>query len=346
MEGTDWIGNRELLASLEHKSDDSSEGAVIAIMIEGMRGVGKSKLLRKLADRCRRQKMLTLYVRLHEGDDERAVVRKIVEQLRTALLEMDGNTAKTENPGKLGPGIAHLIEKAEMNLPQGVGAIAILLDDMDELRDANILLSKFSDALEKRKPLQRSGVRTNALTPKRPRGWLVAASGMYFQKNYGFERYMIAPLDGVDVEHILVHALEKSGVRWGDECLQTLIRESGNNPQMFLTMARLLYDHLGPEEKRLTKAHYMENAQLIRQETAGVFDALYYRTSKQERRILVHLAKKDPQRVTELARALRLPLNTVTALVIRLLQKGSVVKPERGIYRLFNPLYGRYILSR
>ena len=50
--------------------------------------------------------------------------------------------------------------------------------------------------------------------------------------------------------------------------------------------------------------------------------------------------------VSDVAKAIGKPLGPVTALMKRLLDRGAVVKMDRGKYRIFSRLYARYVKDR
>lgn len=348
--GDELIGFRQVAERLQARMEQALAGRNQAMLLEGIRGTGKSKILRRLSARGWREGMVCLSVALHEGDDEKAVGRKINEQVRVVAQQKGWmlkpwrtgagthTETRTDRSTRSGPvnrisqvnriSRINRIEHAFSGNP--VRGFLVLLDDMDRMETNGHLLRKWNHELH---------------LPHRM-GWMIVASGMRLPKTDGFELIRMELLGSEEAEHFLTQALERTGIRWGQEGLRLLLHDSGANPGIFLAIASLLYDRLSPEEKTIAKAQYMQNAAAIRQEMAPLFDELYYRTSAQERNILRALARKEPLHVSGLARELRMPLNRITRWTLRLLHKGSLIRLERGCYRLLAPLYGRYVLSR
>lgn len=327
LQGSEPIGRKGLFIQWQNLFEQVAAGATRMMVWEGVRGIGKSLLLKKLAAMTGHYGILSAYVSLHEGDDEKSTVRKILELLRSAFLQKG-----IALPGRIFS-LSSLLTAlgGGMQKHAEIRGIALLLDNVDALRDPSHFLKVLSDLLEKMPSA---------------RGRLVVVSGMHFGAHCHFDALLLEAPSSAEVEHLLVHTLESAKIKWGNECLHRVIDDSACNPFVFLTMARVLYDRLRPEEKQLTRAHYLQHFNLILQHLAPLFDELYYKTSGQERKLLRALSRGEAQSVSQMAKKVHLPLNSVTTLALRLVKKGSLVKIGRGIYQLFNPIYGRYVLSR
>ena len=319
----EWIGRKEWIAQWEHTLDAAVHGRRMAIILEGMYGSGKTMALKNMQQSARHHGLWSAYVSVHEGDDERSMVRKIVSQLREEHPE-GAPAAGIATVSKLLTDVDHIAKNAHRG-------VALFLDDGNEMRACGRLLQKISDML---------------FHEKMQTGWLIVISGNRFEREYGLERRMLPLLEREDAVAYIERTLAPTKIKIGKECLHLAVEDAAGNPRILLAILRILYDQLTREEKLITKAHYLRTMRKILNMLATLFDDLYYKTSQQERKILRVMAKGEAIPVSELAKRLRLPLNTVTTLALRLVKKGSLVKVERGSYQLFNPLYGRYILKR
>lgn len=326
LQGSEIIGRKETLATWERLVDRTAAGGKFALMLEGIRGVGKTLFLKKLEQIAEHYGVAAIYVSLHEGDDEKTVVRKITEQLR-----MNFHEREVQIMGR--PSLTSLFKTIEKALEKEthIKGVVLLLDDTDNLKEAPKILKNLSDTF---------------LKEHHTKGWLLVVSGMYFDKQYEFEKFQLPLPTETEVEHALEHETEKAKIDWGKECLRLMIDDSGRNPFIFLTMARILYDRLPLEEKRITQAHYLKYFNFMLQSVSSLFDDLYYKASGKERKLLRILADGESKNVSIIAKKLHLPLNTVTTLALRSVKKGSLLRVQRGMYSLFNPLYGKYILGR
>jgi predicted transcriptional regulator len=109
-----------------------------------------------------------------------------------------------------------------------------------------------------------------------------------------------------------------------------------------------MYEKLGDKEKVITKGHYLNYLPQAMELLANEwFGRVYNEIPNAERDVLKVLAREfEGMKISEIAKKLRKPLGPVSALVRRLVDGGQVVKVERGHYRIFCMLYGKYVLQR
>src|SRR5262249_37600041 len=134
----------------------------------------------------------------------------------------------------------------------------------------------------------------------------------------------------------------------GDECLSSIIADSGGNPRLINSVCRHIYEKLRDNEKIITKGHYLGYMQYIMSMLSREwFGRMYQETPAAERVILDELAREEGgMHVSDIAKKLGKPLGPVTALTGRLMDSGQIAKVDRGKYRIFAKLYAKYISGR
>ena len=108
-----------------------------------------------------------------------------------------------------------------------------------------------------------------------------------------------------------------------------------------------IYGRLRENEKIISKGHYLAYLpQIMGSLSREWFGKMYQETPRAEREILHVMAKEDSMHVSDIAKKLGKPLGPITALTRRLLDRGQIVKLDRGKYKIFCRLYARYVAQR
>jgi predicted transcriptional regulator of viral defense system len=75
------------------------------------------------------------------------------------------------------------------------------------------------------------------------------------------------------------------------------------------------------------------------------FDRLYSKLPRSEREVLRAFAELGkPANISDIARKIK--KRHATTLALRLAERGQLERVDRGLYRVFNRLYGRYAMER
>ncbi|MDO8553595.1 MAG: BlaI/MecI/CopY family transcriptional regulator [Candidatus Micrarchaeota archaeon] len=161
-----------------------------------------------------------------------------------------------------------------------------------------------------------------------------------------FQIIKLRPLNHIEIKEYIEEKLKDKGVKIASGALETIIGESEGNPFVLLLVLWNIYDKLHENEKIITNGNYIA-ALPSTLELLGYkfFDELYFHCSEGEREILKVIVKSKNETCTpsDIASICKKPLNTVTTLIMRLVEKGNLVKISRGKYRVFNKLYVKYV---
>jgi hypothetical protein len=161
-------------------------------------------------------------------------------------------------------------------------------------------------------------------------------------------RMELGPFGEHEAREVVEKALKKGPPKMGEECLLSVLADTGGNPRLFKAVCFIIYDRLRDNEKIISKGHYLAYLpQIMGSLSRDWFGAMYQETPASERAVLKALASGDEgMHVSDIAKRLRKPLGPITALVGRLRGRGQVVRIDRGRYRVFSKLYGRYVAQR
>ncbi len=293
------------------------------MVVVGGPGLGKTFLLRHFRHQAEKNGLLAPYVKAERREDIRSVVGKIHYEL--SLLP--GYTVK--KAPKTFDGVAEIAESF------GRFGVIFFIDDLDNMKRADEALSRISRTL-------RSG------WGRRRVSFLMSSTRVFRIKSEIISTLALRPLDEHDARELVEKALKKGPPRMGEECLHSIMTDSGGNPRIFKSICRHVYDRLRDTEKVISKGHYLAYSPYIMSMLSREwFGGMYQETPEAERQILRVLAKSNGEmHVSDMARKLGKPLGPVTALTRRLLDRGQIVKVGRGKYRIFAKLYAKYVVQR
>lgn len=295
-----------------------------ALLICGGAGVGKGALLRNFYHEAEKERMLTLFISVQAGEDEKAVAGKAFAEL---MLRYPRKSARTPESFKM------LLETIGPSGHEHFGVL-IMIDDIDKMRKADEALQKIIAALE-------------AGWGKADIALVMSSTRAFSMRSDILKRMEIKKFDEHDARELMGKALGKGPPKMGDECLNSILADTGGNPRLLKMVCFGIYDRLREGEKVISKGHYLAYLpQIMSTISREWFGKLYQETPLSERAILQVMARSDEIHVSDIAKKLGKPLGPITALTRRLLDGGTIEKVDRGRYRIFSKLYGRYVIQR
>lgn len=365
----DISGRRKEIYELTSPLDNVIAGRNMVIEVYGPAGIGKTLFLKRARVIAEKSRCLAVYIRIHGKEQLRSIVKKMLEEtvegctaliaqkiiplrLEKFLKEYDARVRKRLGSNKFSPedvkkrssllehareaysASRHFVNEAGAvynKIRESVRALVFLLDDLDKglvVRKSYETIARMSEDLE------------NAHVPCL---FVISSSSKQLVEE-GYRRIELTGLSEHDIRELIERLLKPTKIKIGEECLKELIADSEGNPTILLTACRVLFDKLSEKEKLITKGHYLANRSAIINALGDeIFDEGYGLASPAERMILKLMATGETMHVSDIAKKMKKPLNTVTRLVLRLVESGNLVRAKRGQYRIFNRLYGKYI---
>lgn len=295
-------------------------------LVTGEPGTGKSALLAFFSHMAEKQRFFSLLVKAGEGEKAEGLLRRIRAELANYL---EGKAADGTISQRVMKSISSKedISSAAKAIARHAEGLVILIDDVNMLRDPKKLFSICQMAM------------------KQVRLGFILSSSRDFGQFEGI-KIKLKEFDEHDAHEMIGKALGKGPPKMGEGCFATLLKESGGNPKVLATMCFVLYDRLGEKEKIITRRHYIVNSSAVMGMLArDFFDPLWQQLPAGERKVIAAFAEeKGAAHISDIAK--KLGMRHATTLALRLAERGQLVRVDRGIYRVFTRLYGRYALQR
>lgn len=294
------------------------------LVVAGAPGIGKTALLRHFRNSALKAGMLAPYVQVERGEGLAEVLDKLCQEM---AME-SGKKVSAETVERL----MQVVEKAQAGT--GFGAV-VFIDGIDRMRKPDEALAAISSAAK-------------ASWGKRSVSFVASSTRELKLGPENATAMALKPFNEQETREFVDKALKKGPPKMGEECLTSILEDSGGNPRLVKSVSKHIYDRLKDTEKVITKGHYLAYLpHIMSMLSREWFGAMYQETPAGEREILKALASAgDGMHVSDVAKKIGKPLGPVTALTRRLLDSGQIIRMDRGKYRVFARLYGKYVMQR
>jgi hypothetical protein len=298
------------------------------VLVTGGSGIGKSSILRYLGYEAGRSGITVLHINAEKGEDEKAISEKLWGEM-VPLLDLRAQG------GKAPAGFPELFDRVEKARPKGSSGVLFIIDDIDDMRKADEAFSVLLKLIKEGWGRRTAGVAAGSTRA------LGEAEGP-------LTMIALKPFDEHSTREMVEKALKKGPPKMGEECLQSLLSDTGGNPRLLKRICHDIYDRLRDNEKVISKGHYLAYMpQIMGSLSREWFGRLFQETPPAERMILQAMAKdEDGIHVSDIAKRVGKPLGPITALMRRLLDSGQIVRLDRGKYKIFSRLYAKYVSQR
>jgi len=307
------IGRKDEVRVFNSFVNGAVSGQPGILLLIGGPGIGKTTLIRHFSHIARREGALAPYVKVEKGEGLEALIDKIFQETK-AIPNLELRRTAPES-------FEELLKTAKSKKHFGT---ILFIDDIDRMKKVKEALSVIEKATEQ-------GI----------------SIVMTSTKEMKTERTMVLkPFEAHETRELVEKALGKD-LKMGEECFNSIMNDSEGNPKLFKTVCHHIYDRLRENEKIISKGHYLAYLPHIMNMLGREwFGKMYQETPTAEREILLSISRKDTTHVSDVAKELDKSLGPITALVKRLLDRGQIVKLDRGKYKIFAKLYGKYVISR
>jgi hypothetical protein len=305
-------------------SASSAQGGLLAVT--GGPGCGKTAMMRLFQAEAERAGMLALGVKAERGEDEEDLAGKAyAEMALSPEFKREGSA-----PGNF----RELVDAAGRAGRKKFGAI-VFIDDIDRMRNSKKAVASILSALK-------------AGWGRRNVGFVVSLTSEIGAQSEIMREIALRPFAEFEAREMIERALKKGASKMGEECLQTILADSGGNPRLLKTVCYNIYERLRDNEKVISKGHYLAYLPQIMSSLSREWFGRMYQGIPQGEREILHILAKDEEgmHVSDIAKKAGKALGPITALTRRLLDRGQIVKIGRGKYRIFSKLYLRYVSSR
>ncbi len=311
---------------LDRVSSDSSG----VLLLQGLPGSGKSMLMKLFHREAEKRGLFAPYIKVEKRDKLDRISRALFSELENEIAVKEplkvNAFSKEGNTGTLKGVISALEKVMRSNFP----GVVFLIDDLDCTRKSKEMIRNIA----------------NVAKEKRKVGFVVSSTRR-FEPLENVETIYLDPIEEQEFHDYIAKMLKKEP-KMGEECIKAIYADCGGNPKLLKQVCWILYDSIKENEKMITKAHYATNIRgMISFLSRDWFGKLYATASQQEKVVLKNLARAaEPPSIKELATRLNKGMGPVATLLIRLEEKGHIVRVERGRYEIFSKLYAKFIQER
>jgi len=308
-----------------------ASGSSWFLLIIGGIGTGKTTLLRFAKQEAEKEKLPVCFLKIHKNSDRKELIKNLKVEINRIVREFEenGNIEKNAAESFISAKSADLdwiIKMAKKLLKTG---LVIIISQMDNCKKPQSVIDEMASIAEREKEVGFIVSSTKRLRP--PLGCMLTELKAIEEQDFR--------------EYIEKMTKSEEGMpKVGEECARVLYQESGGNPRLLQFLLWYLYENAHEGERIITKAHYISSKKAILSMLANEwFGALYADASPAEKSVLKQLALSGEATVTEIARAIKKNEGPTATLLLRLLERGDVIKVKRGAYKLFAPLYASFI---
>ncbi|MVA77617.1 AAA family ATPase [Auraticoccus sp. F435] len=320
------------------------------LVVQGVRGVGKTSLLKQLAEDALTQGCLAVRVRCQTTGRE-TLMERVRHALDAALQHRDlsaehGRLVRAavstpvgglEVERELGPGdpltdtafMQRLVDATEEVRSRGGTGLALLVDETQYADRASLVnLSELASLIGERdgdKPpllLCFAGLPTDTAEK-------VARSSSHAERVY--RTITLGYLDEASTRDALLLPVQHAGGRWEADALARAVALTGGYPAFIQEYGQAIWELRRGD--RIDTEVVAEGAAAARPQIEAYYEGAWSAAPPLGRSALVALARAGGRaRMGELARALgRSSSSEISWAVEELRQRGTVLKPERGV---------------
>jgi len=342
------------------------------LVLSGIRGTGKTVLLRKFEEICNKKKWLFVRREFNsklnqEGEFLNALLTDIITKTKGVSLAKrlkkpvigfkKDNTDNTEEDiiyiltqkykGPLGDKLEAILEDVYEPISEAeYNGLVLLYDEFHFIEDGKIgnnfplslLLESFSHA-------QQKGLRyylvLSGLPPLFPN---MVKSKTYAERMFSVKN--IGNLSREASQKAIRLPLKKSKIFFIDELINIIVEETQGYPYFLQFYPYYLIQNI--PKKKIGLIEFNEMYPLILKELDGsFFSGRFNRASDSEQKILLEMAKLVPEiKFSELREKTKIDKNYLNQIMISLIEKGLIFRIGRGKYKFTLPLFEKFLLRK
>jgi len=342
------------------------------LVLSGIRGTGKTVLLRKFEEICTKKKWLFVRREFNsklnqEGEFLNALLTDIItktkgisfaKRLKKPVIGFTkDNTDNTEEDiiyiltqkykGPLGDKLEAILEDVyESIYKAGYNGLVLLYDEFHFIEDGKIGNNfPLSLLLESFSHVQQKGLRYYLVLSGLP----PLFTNMVKSKTYAERMFSVKNIENLSIEasqKAIRLPLKKSKIIFLDELINTIVKETQGYPYFLQFYPYYLIQNI--PKKKIGLIEFNEMYPLILKELDGsFFSGRFNRASDSEQKILLEMAKLAPEiRFSELREKTKIDKNYLNQIMISLIEKGLIFRIGRGKYSFTLPLFEKYLLRK
>ncbi|MBU2638205.1 MAG: DUF2791 family P-loop domain-containing protein [Nanoarchaeota archaeon] len=363
----DFVGRVQELESFRQKLRQTASGSLANMAVAGGYGVGKTSFLHKCKAIAAEQNSLTIYFSLNEVGEltretlARALIQRAQEKVREEVI-LQRVSDKVLNALKR---IKIKIKDVEISLspetdeafPNLHSALSAMWQILKEYKSSIVFLIDEARILEKnradlilylRAVLEQLQIgHTPVMIVPAGKLTITGPSGSGFSPLV--RTFPPVVLENFTIEEAKAFAnkkLKSVGIAIKDEIIHKIYSVTEGHPFVLTAYLNSAYSRIQAGEKELKQAHFeAADVEFVSRTLAPFFARFYDQAGNISKQILARMAYADNYEasLSQLSEALGKEYNELSPHLAKLVQDGAILRIERGKYKLFHHLLGKYI---
>lgn len=339
-----------------------------SLMLIGLRGVGKTVLLKYVAESARKEGVIPLMVEVREPE---SAVEELAVRLKEVLSSIDFSCKVKSSVNFAFSALRNFVKSISVNIGEfgvtvetapGVGDTGNMEFDLSEVlkaaaraaREANTAIGLYIDELQNMDIAAMRGIIV-ALHHAAQDGLplylvgsglpsiraLVGKSKTYAERMFNYRE--IGALSEQDVSDAISKPFKDAGVDVAASAIEKIFTYSGGYPYFLQEYGYQLW--LEADGGEIAASLVDRALPLVHERLDGnFFDVRFDRVTSREREFLRAMADiPSPISVSTVAERLGRPLNAISAVRAALIRKGMIYSPSHGEVSFTVPLFGDYM---
>lgn len=367
-----YLAGREDETFWFEKSLNSAISLPQNLVLSGIRGTGKTVLLRKFEEICFKKKWLFVRREFNnklnqEGEFLNAILTDVIaktegisltKKLKKPLIgfgrgykeDIEGDFISVliqKYKGPLSDRLEAILKDThEAIVETGYNGLVFLYDEFHFIEDAKIADNfPLSLLLESFSHVQQEGFRYYLVLSGLPQLFpnLVKA------KTYAERMFAVKSIENISKEasqKAIMLPLKNSDINFTNELIDALVEETQGYPYFLQFYPYHLIQNI-PKRKIGLKDFRVMHPLLLKELDESFFAGRFNRASDNEQRILFEMARLAPEvKFSELREKAKIDKNYLNQILISLMEKGLIFRIGRGKYKFTLPLFEKFLLRK
>jgi len=338
-----------------------------SLCIYGQRGIGKTTLLRKFEKITETQKGICVRVDVEDQDTIETFCKRLLLCLRDQLMSISLRVkikSHFEKTWNILSETEVTYKDVRVKLPKKrTQEETTTLVFTKKLEDTWEILEKYTKAvvfmIDEAEYLQKIGMLRllrnvfSRLAEQRT-GYMVVLSGKLtfptqMSKEFSplsrfFHPEKVGLMSNNEIRMLYLNGFKQTNIEVDPMCLDQMMDDAEGHPYVATTTGWYIYDSLPENVKHLSLQYYQENkSKIIDMLASELFEPMYKKVPRSERKLLHTIAEYDPTTPSELAKNMREKQKKIAPLLRRLEARGCIEKTTPGTYKIFHKLFKEYV---
>lgn len=342
------------------------------LVLSGIRGTGKTVLLRKFENICTQKRWLFVRREFNnklnqEGEFLSALLTDIVAKTKGISLakrlkkpvigfreeykeEVEGDFISVliqKYKGPLGDRLEAILKDVhEAILEAGYNGLVLLYDEFHFIEDGKVNGNyPLSLLLESFSHVQQDGLRYYLVLS----GFPPLFPNLVKAKTYAERMFSVKSIINLSREasqKAIRLPLKNSRISFTDELIDTIVEETQGYPYFLQFYPYYLIQNI-PKKKITLKDFKEMHPLLLKELDESFFSGRFNRASDGEQKILLKMARLAPEiKFSQLREKAKIDKNYLNQILISLIEKGLIFRIGRGKYKFTLPLFEKFLLRK